>query len=125
MRLLAFAAALMLATSASAQSSPAASQFQFGKSAAPAPRSATSPCSDAAGSYAGCGYNYRTGVRAPSDFGSATARLATGGQPSGAVGAPVGSTARCKDGSFSTAVLMQDACTDNGGVADWLRSPPR
>jgi hypothetical protein len=123
MRILAFAAALMLAPAAFAQSSPAESQFQLGKSSAPAPRSATSPCRDAAGSFAGCGYNSRTGALAPPRYVSATARLATGDQPSGAVGAPVGSTARCLDDSFSTAALPQDACVDHGGVADWLRSP--
>jgi hypothetical protein len=117
------AALVLLAPAALAQSSPAASQYLLGKAAAPDPRSGTSPCPHA--DYAACGYNARTVTVSPSPrTTSATSWLATGGQPSGAVGAPVGSTARCKDGTFSTEVLPQEACAQSGGVADWLPTPP-
>lgn len=33
--------------------------------------------------------------------------------------APTGSTARCKDGSYSTAKTRSGACSEHGGVATW------
>jgi hypothetical protein len=34
-------------------------------------------------------------------------------------GAPKGSTARCKDGTFYQGTRRQDACRNNGGVQEW------
>lgn len=34
---------------------------------------------------------------------------------------PPGSTARCKDGSYSQAKSRSGACSGHGGVADWLK----
>jgi hypothetical protein len=119
MRFAAFALVLLTAPAALAQTSPAASQFELSKKGMPQPQSPSSPCRDAAGSYAACGYNSRFAVRPP-QFGSSTARLANDGQAGDASGAPLGSTARCGDGSFSREVLGKDACAQNGGVTDWL-----
>ncbi|HWA61502.1 MAG TPA: DUF3761 domain-containing protein [Caulobacteraceae bacterium] len=35
-------------------------------------------------------------------------------------GAPAGATAKCKDGSWSTAANRAGACSGHGGVATWL-----
>jgi hypothetical protein len=120
MRLLVLLAALAVAPAALAQSSPAASQLRMNKAAVPPPRGAASPCTDANGSYVGCGYNSGN-TAAQNQFRSSTARLANGGQPVDSGTTPVGSTARCNDGSYSSSVL--GACAKAGGVAEWLRPP--
>lgn len=35
--------------------------------------------------------------------------------------APEGATAKCKDGSYSTAKNHKGACSKHGGVSDWLQ----
>ena len=120
MRVVLLIAALAVAPAALAQTSPAASQLMMNKAAVPPPRGATSPCTDANGSYVGCGYNSGNNA-AQNQFRSSTARLANGGQPVDSGTTPVGSTARCNDGSYSSSVL--GACAKAGGVAEWLKPP--
>jgi hypothetical protein len=37
------------------------------------------------------------------------------------MGAPAGSTAKCKDGSYSASKTHSGACSHHGGVANWLK----
>ena len=37
------------------------------------------------------------------------------------VGAPVDATAKCKDGTYSSAAQHRGACSNHGGVAEWYK----
>jgi hypothetical protein len=51
------------------------------------------------------------------------AELRVAPRPACAMPVPEGSTARCRDGTYSSSQDRKDACSSHGGVAEWL--PPR
>ena len=52
--------------------------------------------------------------------GNAAATPAPAAPASAPSAAPAGATARCNDGSYSTAKTRSGACSKHGGVAEWL-----
>ena len=92
--------------------------------AAQAPAGATAKCVDgtyskaktkqgACSKHKGIAEWYGTG-------GNAAATPAPAAPRSAPSAAPAGATARCNDGSYSTAKTRSGACSKHGGVAEWL-----
>ena len=118
--------------SATAAKASAKAAKASAKAAAPAATAAAKPiqCRDAKGHIAKCPATVamKTTTPAKPAMATKTARAARGSSTKVAStiptmktpGAPAGATAKCKDGTFSTAKSHAGSCAGHKGVANWI-----
>ncbi len=104
----------------------------FAQKPADAPENATAQCTDNTYSTAktkqgACSKHggVKTWWGPSTDSAPASTTKSSTSAPTSSNAAPAGSTAQCKDGSFSSAKTKQGACSGHGGIATWYADTPK
>jgi Protein of unknown function (DUF3761) len=76
------------------------------------------------GACSGHGGVQKSAPAASSSAASSSSAPAPAPAPASVPAAPAGATAKCTDGTYSKAKTHSGACSQHGGVAQWLGSSP-